>query len=60
MIGERIEKEMEKMNYRLIELRTEEKWWDKWFVVGDLTIDILLKEYNYFSLSTAYVLSIGN
>ena len=60
MIGERIEKKMEKLNYSLVELRMEEKWWDKWFVVGDLTIDVLLKEYNYFSLSAVYVLSIGN
>ena len=51
---------MEKLNYSLVELRMEEKWWDNWFVVGDLTIDILLKEYNYFGLSTVYVLSIGN
>ena len=54
------QKRMEKLNYSLVELRTEEKWLDKWFVVGDLTIDILLKEYNYFSLSAVYALSIRN
>lgn len=50
---------MERLNYSLVELPTEEKWWDKWFVVGDLTIDVLLKDYNYFSLSAVYLLIHG-
>ena len=51
---------MDKLNYSLVEMPTEEKWWDKWFVVGDLKIDVLLKDYNYFSLSAVYVLSPGS
>ena len=51
---------MDKLNYSLVEMDTEERWWDKWFIVGDLKIDVLLKDYNYFSLSAVYVLSAGN
>ena len=50
---------MEKLNYTLVKMTTENKWWDKWFVVGNLTIDVLLKEYNYWSMSAVYLLNVG-
>ena len=31
-------------NYKVIEMDLKDKWWDKWFVVADLTIDILLHD----------------
>ena len=39
-----------------------DKWWDKWFVVGALTIDasIKLHHYNYFSMSSVYLLTQGD
>ena len=45
---------MEKLNYTLVEMTTQ----NKWFVVGNLTIDILLKEYNYWSMSAVYLLNV--
>ena len=39
-----------------------DKWWDKWFVVGGLSIDrsIKLNHYNYFSMSSVYMLTQGD
>ena len=39
-----------------------DKWWDKWFVVGGLSIDksIKLHHYNYFSMSSVYLLTQGD
>ena len=59
-ISNKFTNEMERLNYSITEMKTEERWWDKWFVVGDLTIDVLLKEYNYFSLSAVYMLSVAS
>ena len=39
-----------------------DKWWDKWFVVGGLSIyrSIKLHHYNYFSMSSMYLLTQGD
>ena len=47
-------------DYKVIEMDLNHKWWDKWFVVADLTIDILLNEYNYFSMTSVYLLTEGD
>ena len=48
-------------NYIVLEMDLNEKWWDKWFVVGGLSIDrsIQLNHYNYFSMSSVYMLTRG-
>ena len=46
-------------DYKVIEMDLSYKWWDKCFVVADLTIDILLHDYNYFSMTSVYLLSQG-
>ena len=40
-------------NYIVLEMDLNDKWWDKWFVVGGLSIDrsIMLHLYNYFSVT---------
>ena len=46
-------------NYIVLEMDLNDKWWDKWFVVGGLSIDrsIELNHYNYFSMSSVYMLT---
>ena len=48
-------------NYIVLEMDLNDKWWDKWFVVGILSIDrsIQLNHYNYFSMSSVYMLTHG-
>ena len=46
-------------DYSVVEMDTSEKWWDRWFVVADLTIDRMLPDYNYFSLNPVYVITRG-
>ena len=48
------------VDYKVIVMDLSHKWWDKWFVVGDLTIDILLHDYNYFSMTSVYLLMEGD
>ena len=45
-------------NYIVLKMDLNDKWWDKWFVVGGLSIDrsIQLNHYNYFSMSSMYML----
>ena len=47
-------------NYIVLEMDLNDKWWDKWFVVG-LSIDrsIELHHYNYFSMTSVYMLTQG-
>ena len=49
-------------NYIVLEMDLNEKWWDKWFVVGGLSIDrsIKLNHYNYFRMSSMYMLTQGD
>ena len=49
-------------NYIVLEMDLNDKWWDKWFVVGGLSIDrsIQLNHYNYFSMSSVYMLTQGD
>ena len=47
-------------DYKVIEMDLSHKWWDKWFVVADLTIDILLHDYNYFSMTSVYLFTEGD
>ena len=49
-------------NYIVLEMDLNEKWWDKWFVVAGLSIDrsIKLHHYNYFSMSSMYLLTLGD
>ena len=44
-------------NYIVLKMDLNNKWWDKWFVVGGLSIDrsIKLHHYNYFSMSSVYI-----
>ena len=46
-------------NYIVLEMDLNDKWWDKWFVVGGLSIDrsIQLNHDNYFSMSSMYMLT---
>ena len=46
-------------NYIILEMDLNDKWWDKQFVVGGLSIDrsIQLNHYNYFSISSMYMLT---
>ena len=46
-------------NYIVLKMDLNDKWWDKWFVVGGLTIDasIKLHNYNYFSMSSVHLLT---
>ena len=39
-------------NYIVLKMDLNDKWWDKWFVVGGLSIDrsIKLNHYNYVDL----------
>ena len=48
-------------NYIVLKMDLNDKWWDKWFVVGGLSIDrsIQLNHYNYFSMSSVYMLAHG-
>ena len=48
-------------NYIVLKMDLNDKWWDKWFVVGGLSIDrsIQLNHYNYFSMSSMYMLTHG-
>ena len=48
-------------NCIVLEMDLNDKWWDKWFVVGGLSIDrsIQLNHYNYFSMSPVYMLTHG-
>ena len=48
-------------NYIVFEMDLNDKWWDKWFVVGGLSIDrsIQLNHDNYFSMSSMYMLTRG-
>ena len=48
-------------NYIVLKMDLNDKWWDKWFVVGGLSIDrsIQLNHYNYFSMSSVYMLTRG-
>ena len=41
----------------VIEMNLNERWWDRWFVVADLAINILLHDYSYFSISPVYLLT---
>ena len=43
-------------DYKVIETDLNNKWLDKWFVVADFTIDILLHDYNNFSMTSVYLL----
>ena len=47
-------------DYKVKEMDLNNKWWDKWFVVADLTIDILLHDNNYFSMTSVYLLTEGD
>ena len=49
-------------NYIVLKMDLNDKWWDKWFVVGGLSIDrsIQLNHYNYFSMSSVYMLTQGD
>ena len=49
-------------NYIVLEMDLNDKWWDKWFVVGGLSIDrsIQLNHYNYSSMSSVYMLTWGD
>ena len=43
--------------YKVIDMDTSYKWWDRWFVVANQKIDKLLEDYNYFSLNSVYVIT---
>ena len=49
-------------NNIVLKMDLNDKWWDKWFVVGGLSIDrsIQLNHYNYFSMSSMYMLTQGD
>ena len=49
-------------NYIVLEMDLNDKWWDKWFDVAGLSIDrsIQLSHYNYFSMSSVYMLTQGD
>ena len=49
-------------NYIVLEMDLNDKWWDKWFVVGGLSNDrsIQLNHDNYFSMSSMYMLTRGD
>ena len=49
-------------NYIVLEIDLNDKWWDKWFEVAGLSIDrsIKLNHYNYFSMSSMYLLTQGD
>ena len=48
-------------NYIVLEMDLNDKWWDKWLVIGGLSINrgIQLNHYNYFSMSSVYMLTRG-
>ena len=52
--------QMKMGDYKVIEMDLNNKWWDKWFVIADLTIDILLHDCNYFSMTSVYLLTEGD
>ena len=43
--------------YKVIEMDTSYKWWDRWFVVANMTIDRLLADNCYSNLSPVYLLT---
>ena len=43
--------------YKVIDMDTSYKWWDRWFVVANQKIDKLLEDYNYFSLNSVYLIT---
>ena len=49
-------------NYIVLKMDLNDKWWDKGFVAGGLSIDrsIKLHHYNYFSMSSVYMLTQGD
>ena len=49
------------VNYIVLKMDLNDKWWDKWFVIGGLSIDrsVQLNHYNYFSMSSVYMLTCG-
>ena len=49
------------VDYIVIKMELNDKWWDKWFMVGGLSIDanIKLHHYKYFSMSFVYLLTQG-
>ena len=49
-------------NYIVLKMDLNDKWWDKWSVVAGLSIDrnIQLSHYNYFSMSSVYMLTQGD
>ena len=49
-------------NYIVLEMDLNDKWWDKWFVVGGLSIhrSMQLHHYNYFSMTFVYMLTRGD
>ena len=49
-------------NYKVLKMDLNDKWWDKWFVVAGLSIgrSIKLHHYNYFSMSSVYLLTRGD
>ena len=51
---------MKMADYKVIEMDLNDKWWDKCFIVADLTINILLHDDNYFSLTSVYLLMEGD
>ena len=43
--------------YKVIDMDTSYKWWDRWFVVANQKIDKILEDYNYFSLNSVYLIT---
>ena len=43
--------------YKVMDMDTSYKWWDRWFVVANQKIDKLLEDYNYFSLNSVYLIT---
>ena len=41
----------------VVEMNYYTEWWDRWFIVADLTISLFLYDYNYFNLSPVYMLT---
>ena len=50
------------VDYIVIKMDLNDKWWDKWFMVGGLSINanIKLHHYKYFSMSFVYLLTQGD
>ena len=47
-------------NYKVIQMIVKESWWGKWFVVSDLTSNVLFHDYKYLSMSPVYLLTEGD